>query len=369
MFAKRLRATARLVVVVVIGAAACAPVSKLPDISPEAAKREREIQNEMAFRQLYKNTQRVHLIAYPILKTSADLCGETVRQAMGIFAVNKSMLKKDYQPAAEKMVGIGDRLVVIAIAPGSAAATAGFQEGDGLVSLNGWPIPTGKEAPAKLHERFKELTAKKAGLSFMVERGKETRALSLTPDAVCDYTYQATEKAEVNAFADGKGIYIEAGMIRFVQDDNELATVIGHEIAHNMMEHSTKGQGNQALGTVVDILFAGLGVNTQGAFGSLGRRAFSQEFEAEADYVGLYLTARAGFKIEDSPYFWRRMAVQYPGTIQSNHAASHPASPHRFLALETTVKEINAKQAANKPLVPEKRETPPDPPPSATPTQ
>ena len=68
MFAKRLRATARLVVVVVIGAAACAPVSKLPDISPEAAKREREIQNEMAFRQLYKNTQRVHLIAYPILK-------------------------------------------------------------------------------------------------------------------------------------------------------------------------------------------------------------------------------------------------------------------------------------------------------------
>ena len=50
------------------------------------------------------------------------------------------------------------------------------------------------------------------------------------------------------------------------------------------------------------------------------------------------------------------MASIHPGNIQSNHMASHPATPERFLALEQTVFEIKEKLIQGKPLTPEKTE-------------
>ncbi len=347
--------------VAVAAAVACAPVSKLPEISEEAAKREREIQRELAFQRYYENTRRVHVIAYPVLKASIELCGDNVRPGSGVLAVTKYFFKEDYRTAAGKVADIQDRVRVVAIAAGSAGAGAGFREGDLLVSLNGWQIPSGKDAMVRLGERFLEFAKDKADMVVVVQRGEKPETLAFRPDTICKYGYRATEGANVNAFADGQGIFMEAGMMSFARHDDDLATVIGHEIAHNVMGHITKSQTNVVIGSLVDILFAGFGVNTQGTFGRIGGAAFSQEFEAEADYVGLYLTARAGFKIDDAPTFWRRMAVQFPGSIKSHHAASHPATPERFLALEKTVAEIKAKQAAGKPLLPEKQD------PAATP--
>jgi len=52
--------------------------------------------------------------------------------------------------------------------------------------------------------------------------------------------------------------------------------------------------------------------------------AFSQDFEAEADYVGLYHAARAGYDIENAPYIWRRFAASDPRGIDAV-GGSHPA--------------------------------------------
>ncbi|MBI2585314.1 MAG: M48 family metalloprotease [Rhodospirillales bacterium] len=340
---------------VVAAAVACAPVSKLPEIDEVAAKRERDIQQELAFRQFYNNSRRVHAITYPLLMAGADLCGEQTARGMGLFIANKHGFKKDYHAAAAK-VGLGDRLAVAGVAPGSAGERAGAREGDVLLSINGWPVPEGKDAGDKLKEKLAEIGKAEADPVLTVRRGGKMVTLKLETDVVCGYGYTATENPIVNASADGKDLRIEAGMLRFLSDDDELAAIIGHEIAHNVMDHIPKSQANQAFGSVVDILFAGFGVNTQGAFGRLGGAAFSQEFEAEADYVGLYIVARASRKIDGAPYVWRRMALDNPADIKSNHAATHPATPHRFLALEKTVAEIKAKRAAGKSLVPEKQD-------------
>ena len=116
---------------------------------------------------------------------------------------------------------------------------------------------------------------------------------------------------------------------------------------------------NYALGSILDIaaqIF--LKIPTQGLFGSLGGNAYSQDFEAEADYVGLYILAQAGGNIEEAPQFWRRMATLSPGAIQSSHMSTHPATPERFVALEETVKEIRAKQRAGLPLTPNLKNAP-----------
>lgn len=337
-------------------AAGCAPGSKLPQISEEAAKREREIQQELAFEQFYDNNRRVHVITYPLLKASAALCGDDTARGMGLFITNKHGFKKDYWAAAARVAGLGDQLMIAAVAPESAGERAGVREGDLLETVNGWQAPKGKGAHDKLGEKLNEIAKAKADPVLTIRRGSDTLTMTLNTDVVCNYTYTATEKSVVNASADGKNLRVEAGMLRFLPNDDDLAIIVGHEIAHNVMGHRSKKTANYALGSVVDILFAGFGINTQGAFGNIGARAFSQEFEAEADYVGLYIIGRAGRRIDNAPQIWRRMALDDPSSIEESLLGTHPSNPERFLALEKTIAEIKAKQAAGKPLLPEKEE-------------
>ena len=60
----------------------------------------------------------------------------------------------------------------------------------------------------------------------------------------------------------------------------------------------------------------------------------------------MYILAHANYEIEEVPDFWRKMAITHPGNIKTNHSATHPSTPERFLALEHTVTEIDAKKAA-----------------------
>lgn len=87
-------------------------------------------------------------------------------------------------------------------------------------------------------------------------------------------------------------------------------------------------------------------------FAKIGASAYSQEFEAEADYVGLYLMANAGLPISDAPSFWRRMAAANPKSIKANHSSSHPSTSYRMVALEEAVREIQGKIDSGESLTP-----------------
>jgi len=166
----------------------------------------------------------------------------------------------------------------------------------------------------------------------------------------------------VNAFADGKMVGITTGMLRFVESDDELAMVVGHELAHNALGHVGRQQGNSLagalLGALVDIGAAAAGVNTQGAGTRIGMQAgglaYAKDFEAEADYLGSYIAARAGYDISDAPFLWRRMAAEHPSSIGKTFMATHPSTPERATALERTIAEIREKEARGAPLVPER---------------
>ena len=128
--------------------------------------------------------------------------------------------------------------------------------------------------------------------------------------------------------------------------------VIAHELAHNIMGHIDKRQQNSLIGTIIDLAVNSQGFNTQGYFSDLTGNAYSHAFEAEADYVGMYILARTGMDLDGASYFWRRMAVESPANIDS-HTSSHPATAERFLALEQAVTEISQKKESGVPLNPE----------------
>lgn len=177
-------------------------------------------------------------------------------------------------------------------------------------------------------------------------------------NAKCSFEFKLEEDKVLNAYADGKTIVISSAMVQFA-DNDELANVISHEYAHNLMSHVASQQKNAMAGTLlgsaVDIAAGSYGYNTNGMFGKVGQQQgvlrYSVAFEQEADYVGLYIMKRSGYDITKSPNFWRKMSAADSSGIYSR--TTHPSNPERYIALNKTIEEINRKQAAGQPVVPD----------------
>lgn len=179
------------------------------------------------------------------------------------------------------------------------------------------------------------------------------------PDANCDMlVVLSTKDKGLNAHADGTKIIVNADMIDFASNDNQLAFILSHEYTHHIMGHVRSTQNNvmggAILGTLLDALASSQGVNTQGQLGKMGAQtallSYSPEFENEADYIGLYILARAGFKIEDAPQFWRQMATVNKDGIYTR--TTHPTTPERFVTMNKTIAEIEQKKATKQRLLP-----------------
>lgn len=169
---------------------------------------------------------------------------------------------------------------------------------------------------------------------------------------------QMVVSPDLNAFADGEAVAITAGLVEFAgQNDHgsELALVLGHEHAHNILRHLDKRSENAGAGIVVGLILSGLsGVNVTEAARQVGAEAYSQSFETEADVLGAYMAARAGFDVAGAANLWRRLAATNPSAIHAE-SGSHPNTAQRFVVLERVAAEIARKKAAGLPLVPEKR--------------
>jgi predicted Zn-dependent protease len=238
------------------------------------------------------------------------------------------------------------------VTSGSPADKAGLKVGDVVLSVGDVHAPIGDKAAEKLLRMLQSEIKANGNISFLVSRSGVEQTVQVQPEVACDYPVLLGPGDEVNAFADGEKIVIQKGMLRFVESDAELATVIGHELAHNAMGHITAKKTNYALGSIFDIAAALAGVNTQGAFGNAAASAYSKEFEAEADYVGLYSLALADLPIDESANLWRRMAAEGGANIKTQYSSTHPGSADRYLALEAAAHEIHTKRAAGEMLKP-----------------
>jgi Zn-dependent protease with chaperone function len=338
----------------------CASPTTQPVVIDKAAEEaEARLQRDLAFEGFLEDELRVKKVAQPILASAVDLCKDKVRYDSGATFTSASGYGKDFEPTVTKYLNIaGNELGLLHVIPGSPSDLAGLKRGDKLISINGWQIPNTKEASTELVKRASEWLKTPAPLVTVYARksqdgSMQTAQAIVSPLKVCDFPAFLVMQESLNAYADGKGIGIFRGMLRFA-NDAELSLVIGHELAHNFMGHIEASQRNNVLGSIAEIIAAAKGVPTQGALGTAIALAYSPAFEAEADYVGLYVLARAGIEIKDAPKFWRRMAAANPAGIRERGMiASHPATSARFVALEKTVQEIEAKRAAGQPLTPD----------------
>lgn len=344
------KAAVLLATVLVVTLTACAPVSKMPKVSKEAAEAEAEKQRQIVIDEQIKLNAQLIDVAWPILEKNADLCEGNTMKTFAAMLVNKYAFGKEYQSALAAR-GIGETATVVVIPDGSPLKETGTKVGDTLIAINDWKVPPGEKSLRKVREKLKEISATEEDtvrLTFVTPEG--TKEVESGLSTICDYEFGVLNSDQINALATGPAFVVTSGMMRFVDTDTELAIIVGHEVAHNLMNHQDKQRGNIFIGLLLDILAAGAGVNTQGAFSKIGAQAYGPDFEREVDYVGLYLMARAGYDTDGAANFWRRMAGAHPGSENPAAATTHPATAERFLALEQVNEEIKAKVTAHQPL-------------------
>ena len=345
----------RIVIVLLVVVAACAPTTQLPKISATDAATEARLQREMAFQAMLEDSMRLHKVANQILRGGVELCGDRLRRSAGLVFATVHDYPSRWREAARTVANVGDLPRVLFTVPGSPADVAGVKAGDEIVAVGGNRVRSGSGASKQTARLLKAAATGSFTLTLARPRSEN---ITITPDHVCDYRVVLGKGDDINAAADGSRIIVARGMMRFVGDDDELAMVVAHELAHNTMDHIDKKRGNvvagMLVGAIFDVFAAAGGIDTGGVFTDAGARAgknaYSKEFEAEADYVGLYVLERSGFRIEKAPNLWRRLATLSPRSV--DFARTHPTSPERFVRIQAALREIRAKKAAGVPLEP-----------------
>ena len=152
---------------------------------------------------------------------------------------------------------------------------------------------------------------------------------------------------QINAFCmPGGKIAFYSGILKQLKlTDDEVAMVMGHEIAHALREHARERMGKNAA--------TGLGANLIGqifGLGALGQTVtnygaqlltleFSRSDESEADLVGMELAARAGFDPRSGITLWQKMGAANKGA-PPQWLSTHPAGSTRIADIEANLPKV-----------------------------
>lgn len=191
------------------------------------------------------------------------------------------------------------------------------------------------------------------GATAMVRRVGERIAVAADkPDFKWEFNLIDDPKT-VNAWClPGGKVAVYSGILPVTQDEDGLAVVMGHEIAHALARHGSERMSQGLLaqlgGVALGVAMASKPAETQqlaqqayGAGATVGvLLPYSRAQESEADHIGLILMAKAGYEPGAAVPFWRRMAQASGGKDSTpEFLRTHPADDKRIAEIERNLPE------------------------------
>tara|TARA_B100002019_G_scaffold214840_1_gene187440 strand:- start:32 stop:826 length:795 start_codon:yes stop_codon:yes gene_type:complete len=154
----------------------------------------------------------------------------------------------------------------------------------------------------------------------------------------------------------GGKIAVYTGMLDITKNDNGLAALMGHEIAHAVAKHSVE---RMSRGTLVNVGTKILDIATKGAISNVNRTTgmdtvgllsqigimnpFNRKQESEADYLGLIFSSLSGYDIRETIKMWERMKKANKGKEPPEFLSTHPSSTNRINNISNWINEITLK--------------------------
>jgi len=170
-----------------------------------------------------------------------------------------------------------------------------------------------------------------------------------------NYQFSVVQEPHINAFSvPGGYIYVHSGLIQKADSDDELASVLGHEIAHVQGHHMVRQQQDTRLLSYAGLAAMALAIINPvlAAGASSAAKAtqlkYQRQLEEEADYRGLQYMSQAGFDPQAMPRFFKTMQSEdlLNGVNVPPYLLSHPLSQERLSYIERTLKTLQWNQTA-----------------------
>ncbi len=176
------------------------------------------------------------------------------------------------------------------------------------------------------------------------------------------------DSKEINAFAlPGGKIGVYSGLLKVAKNQDQLATVIGHELTHVLAQHSNERLSRDQL-TGIGLAVADAAIGSSDSLGGAATMAalglgvqvgialpFGRTQESEADRLGLELMARAGFNPAEAVTLWQNMSAASGGKAPPQLLSTHPSDQSRIANLQAQQAEVQPlyQQAKASGLVPQ----------------
>jgi predicted Zn-dependent protease len=167
----------------------------------------------------------------------------------------------------------------------------------------------------------------------------------------------------INAFAmPGGKVGVFSGLFKIIKNDDQLASVLAHEIAHVSAKHSHERMSQSMLAQVGGLALGGAMIGSGAVYdpgaimqlygmGTLATMtAYSRNAEKEADHIGIIYMARAGYNPEEAVKVMEQLEQASAGKAQpSPWFSTHPTHPERILQLMDLLPKAQSEFAKSKP--------------------
>jgi predicted Zn-dependent protease len=159
------------------------------------------------------------------------------------------------------------------------------------------------------------------------------------------WEFNVVDDPTVNAFCmPGGKVIFYTGILRVCENEDAIATVMGHEVAHALANHGgermSQGLATQGAMVGLDVALRDKPAQTRNLFlGAVG--AGAQVGMSEADEIGLYLMAMAGYNANEAAPFWERMN-KGGGARPPEFMSTHPDPAKRSATLKSLVRKAQA---------------------------
>ena len=297
----------------------------------------------MSLRAFAEQQMHIATIGYRLNAANANRCAQP-QMLTGMLLHDLSQYDSAVRPAVGQAFSLGSGFGIIQIVPGSAAERAGLHIDDEIIAVRGVSVedPAAVARPGKSYRRMERFAAvlqsslQTGATELLVRRNGAVSRVMLQGQAGCGGELSLLNSNEQNAWSDGNHVVVTTGMLRLAHSDDEVAFVVAHEMAHNMLGHSRSG-ASQIFGArrseiAADQMAVGLmtyaGYQPQSGISFLetARRRFWWSFSLDHPGFGTRIRAVAA-AITALPPSWQLAAASAgAGNVQVATAGYAPAA-------------------------------------------
>ena len=250
-----------------------------------------------AYRALVEQDARLASIGYRLVLANAPFC--VIKERNPGWVVHDVAQYPDVE-VAKAAFGFAKPIQIAALVKNGPAEAAGMKVNDGVNALDDAALPGPENSAEKTGYRrmasFKALIAarmsQKTTLPLKLTRQGGTVDVILSAPLVCASDFQIDPSAQFDAGAQGNMVSITSAFAEYAADEAELAAIVAHELAHNILQHRARldaAKVNRGLGR---------------SFGKSRQAILATEIEA--DQLSVWLLANAGYDPAAAIIFWQR---------------------------------------------------------------